>query len=257
MPGANAFVPPTPAEPIMAINAVNADRSELDRFARLAASWWDREGPMRPLHDLNPVRTEFVAAQVHCAGFTLAGASVLDVGCGGGLLAEALARRGAQVTALDLAAPLIDVARLHAGVEGLTIDYRVEPVEVHAGERPGRYDVVTCMEMLEHVPDPAAVVAACAATLRTGGLFVASTLNRTVKAFALAIVGAEYLLRLLPRGTHEYGKFIRPGELDVWCRAADLELVALSGLHYQPLTRHARLAADVGVNYLLAARKRS
>lgn len=257
MPGANASVPPTRIEPIMATNAVNADRSELDRFARLAASWWDREGPMRPLHDLNPVRAEFVAMQTRSAGFALAGASVLDVGCGGGLLAEALARQGAQVTALDLAAPLIDVARLHAGAEGLRIDYRVEPVEVHADQRPARYDAVTCMEMLEHVPDPAAVVAACAMALRPGGLFLASTLNRTAKAFALAIFGAEYLLRLLPRGTHEYGKFIRPSELDIWCRAADLELVALTGLHYQPLTRRARLSADVGVNYLLAARKRS
>lgn len=235
----------------MSAAVANADAAELARFARLAASWWDRDGPMRPLHDLNPVRTDFVADQA-----PLTGALALDVGCGGGLLAEALARRGAKVTALDLAAPLIEIARLHAGAEGLAIDYRVEPVEAHASERAGHYDVVTCMEMLEHVPDPAAIVSACAAALKPGGLFVASTLNRTAKAFALAIVAAEYLLGLLPRGTHEYQRFIRPSELEGWCRQAGLELVALSGLHYQPLTRRARLDRDVGVNYLLAARKR-
>lgn len=237
--------------------ALNADQGELDRFARLAATWWDREGPMRPLHDLNPVRTDFVTAQARLAGLDPTQIQLLDVGCGGGLLAEALARHGAHVTALDLAQPLIEVARLHAGAEGLSIDYQVESIESHATYKPASYDLVTCMEMLEHVPDPAAIVAASAACLKPGGLLCVSTLNRTVKAFALAIVGAEYLLGLLPRGTHEYGKFIRPSELESWCRRAGLDLVALSGLHYQPMTRRAWLTTDVGVNYVLAARKRS
>jgi 2-polyprenyl-6-hydroxyphenyl methylase/3-demethylubiquinone-9 3-methyltransferase len=230
--------------------ARNADPAELERFARLAASWWDREGPMRPLHDLNPARLEFVARQT-----ALAGASALDVGCGGGLLSEALARAGAGVVALDLAPALLEVARLHAAEQRLPVRYLLEPVEAHAAAQPGAYDVVTCMEMLEHVPDPGAVVAACARALRPGGVLCASTLNRTAKAFALAIVGAEYLLGLLPRGTHEYARFIRPSELAGWCRAAGLEVVDLAGLHYDPLRRRARLGADVGVNYLIAARR--
>ncbi len=228
----------------------NVDAAELERFGALAAAWWDPDGPMKPLHDLNPVRLAFV--QQHAV---LAGVDALDVGCGGGLLSEAMARAGARVTALDLAAPLLDLAQLHASANGLAIDYRRQPVEAHAVEQGARYDLVTCMEMLEHVPDPAAVVAACADLLKPGGVLCVSTLNRTAKAFALGIVAAEYVLGLLPRGTHEYAKFIRPSELDRWARATGLELLDLRGLRYDPLRRRAWLAGDVDINYLMSLRK--
>ncbi len=234
----------------MQVASANVDHAELERFARLAAGWWDREGPMRPLHDLNPVRLDFIARQR-----PLRGARALDVGCGGGLLSEAMARAGAEVTGLDLAAPLLEVARLHAGDEGLRIDYRLQSIEDFAQAQPDSHDVVACMEMLEHVPDPAAVVVACARVLKPGGTLCLSTLNRTPRAFLEAIVGAEYVLGLLPRGTHEYERFIRPSELSAWCRQAGLEVVDVSGLSYNPFTRHARLRRDVGVNYLLAARR--
>lgn len=230
----------------------NFRQSELDKFGALAHRWWDPDGPQKALHALNPPRLAYVAERV-----ALRGARVLDVGCGGGLLSEALAQAGAQVTAIDLAPDLVKIARLHGLESGVKVDYRVQAVEALAAERPGTFDAVTCMEMLEHVPDPGAIVASCAALLKPGGRMFVSTLNRTPAAFALAIVGAEYLLGLLPRGTHEYAKFIRPSELDRWCRDAGLDVTDLRGLAYDPLRRRAWLAPDVGVNYLLAARKSS
>jgi len=225
---------------------VNADPAELARFATAASRWWDRDGEMRPLHDLNPVRLRYVER----AG-SLAGRAVLDVGCGGGLLAEAMARQGARVVGLDLADELIEVARLHALEAGIAIEYRVESAEQHALAGAGRYDVVTCMEMLEHVPDPHAIVAALATLVRPGGHVFVSTLNRTPRAYAMAILGAEYVLRLLPAGTHTYAKFIRPSELAGWARAAGLVVADVAGLEYDPFSRSARLTSDARVNYLM------
>jgi len=201
---------------------------------------------MRPLHDLNPVRLEYVE---RCG--PLAGRSIVDVGCGGGLLAEAMARKGARVVGLDMADELLSVARLHAIETGVSVDYRAEPAEVHALEHAGRYDVVTCMEMLEHVPDPAAVVRALAALAAPGGHVFVSTLNRTPRAYLMAILGAEYVLRLLPPGTHTYEKFIRPSELAAWARTAGLAQVDIAGLDYEPFSRRTRLTDDAGVNYLM------
>lgn len=228
----------------------NVDRSETAKFDRLASRWWDPDGESRPLHDLNPVRMAYVAART-----SLRGARVLDVGCGGGLLSEALAAAGAEVTAIDLAPGVLDVARLHLYETGVTVDYREISVEALAVEQPGRFDAITCMEMLEHVPDPGSVIDACARLLRPGGRWFASTLNRTPRAFALGIVGAEYLLRLLPRGTHHYRQFIRPSEMAAALRASGLELEDLNGLDYNPLTRRAKLVPSVAVNYLVCARK--
>jgi 2-polyprenyl-6-hydroxyphenyl methylase/3-demethylubiquinone-9 3-methyltransferase len=201
---------------------------------------------MRPLHDLNPVRLDYVDRAA-----PLAGQRVLDVGCGGGLLAEAMARKGAVVTALDLAGDLLEVARLHALESGVAVDYLLESAERHAESRAAAYDVVTCMEMLEHVPDPAAVVEALGRLVRPGGHVFMSTINRTPHAFAMAVVGAEYLLRLLPPGTHTYEKFIRPSELEAWSREAGLELRDIAGLDYDPFTRRTRLTSDARVNYLM------
>lgn len=228
----------------------NFRQSELDKFAELANRWWDPEGPQKPLHALNPVRLDYVAARR-----PLAGAKVLDVGCGGGLLSEAMARAGAEVTAIDLAPDLVRVARLHGLESGVKVDYRVQAVEALAEEAPGGFDLVTCMEMLEHVPDPGAIIAACATLLKPGGTLFVSTLNRTPAAFALAIVGAEYLARLLPRGTHQYRDFIRPSELAAWLREARLELDDVSGLVYEPWAHRARLSSRTDVNYLASATK--
>ncbi len=228
----------------------NADPAELHRFGALASRWWDPGGEFRTLHHINPTRMDFVRRHVQ-----LDGASVADVGCGGGILAEALAAEGAAVTGIDLAAPLLEVARLHGLESGHRVDYREISVEELAAKEPGRYDAVTCMELLEHVPEPASVVAACATLLKPGGIALFSTLNRTLKAYALAIVAAEYLTRLVPRGTHDYARFIRPSELDAQAREADLELVEIRGLHYDPLHAGASLGDDVSVNYLAAYRR--
>jgi 2-polyprenyl-6-hydroxyphenyl methylase/3-demethylubiquinone-9 3-methyltransferase len=223
----------------------NADQAELARFDALAARFWDSHGDFRPLHLLNPVRLQFIAART-----ALAGHRVLDVGCGGGLLSESIARAGAQVTGIDLAPGMIEVARLHAAESSLSIDYRMAAAEELAQQSPGRFDVVTCMEMLEHVPDPAAMIATLAKLLCPGGDLFISTLNRNLKSFLLAIVGAEYVLRLIPRGTHEYERLILPSELARWARAAGLTLAELAGIEFNPLTGYVALSGDVSVNYL-------
>ncbi len=228
----------------------NFRQDELDKFASLANRWWDPDGPQKPLHALNPARLGYVAARV-----PLRGATVLDVGCGGGLLSEALAKEGAEVTAIDLAPELVKVARLHGLESGVKVDYRVQSVEDLAAERPAAFDAVTCMEMLEHVPDPASILRACAALLKSGGRLFVSTLNRTPAAFALAIVGAEYIARLLPTGTHTYSEFIKPSELAAWLRAAGLELEDVSGLMYEPWRNAARIVSRTDVNYLACAVK--
>jgi 2-polyprenyl-6-hydroxyphenyl methylase/3-demethylubiquinone-9 3-methyltransferase len=229
----------------------NADPAELQRFGDIAHRWWDPQGAMRPLHEINPVRLAWIE---RCAG-GLGGKDVVDVGCGGGLLAEAMSNRGARVLGIDLAAKLLRVAELHALETQAKVDYRQASAEQLAAEAPGRYDVVTCMEMLEHVPDPASVVTACARLVRPGGHVFFSTINRNPKSFALAIVGAEYVLNLLPRGTHEYAKFIRPSELAGFARAAGLAVSEVIGMRYNPLTKRATLGADTDVNYLVACRK--
>ena len=228
----------------------NVRQAELHKFGALANRWWDADGPQKALHVLNPVRLQYVADRV-----SLAGAKVLDVGCGAGLLSEALAGEGARVTAIDLAPELIDVAKLHQLEAGLQIDYRLQSAEDLATELPGTFDAVTCMEMLEHVPDPGSVIEACARLLKPGGMLFLSTLNRTPAAFALAIVGAEYVARLLPTGTHQYRDFIKPSELGAWLRAAGLQLEDISGLLYEPWKNAARLTSRTDINYLACARK--
>lgn len=228
----------------------NVDQAELHKFGELAQRWWDPAGTMRPLHELNPLRLDWIDRHAQ-----LAGKRVVDVGCGGGILAESMARRGADVLGIDLAPEPLRVAALHAQETGARVDYREIGAEALAAESAGAFDVVTCMEMLEHVPQPAQTVAACAALARPGGWVFFSTINRNLKSFLLAIVGAEYVLRLLPRGTHEYEKFIRPSELAAAARAAGLELVELIGMTYNPLTRRFVLGADTDVNYLMALRK--
>jgi 2-polyprenyl-6-hydroxyphenyl methylase/3-demethylubiquinone-9 3-methyltransferase len=229
----------------------NVDAQELAKFSELAHRWWDPESEFRPLHQINPLRLEWIDGLVGLAGKT-----VLDVGCGGGILAESMARRAAAVTGIDLAARPLGVARLHALEAGVAnLEYREIAAEALAAERPAAFDVVTCMEMLEHVPDPASSVRACAALVKPGGWVFFSTLNRNPKSFLFAIVGAEYVLGLLPKGTHEYARFIRPSELARQAREAGLELSGMRGMEYNPLTRRYRLSQDTSVNYLVACRR--
>ena len=225
----------------------NVDPAELAKFSALAHRWWDPTSEFRPLHEINPLRLSHIE---RLAG-GLAGKRVVDVGCGGGILAEAMAAKGAQVTGIDLADKPLKVAMLHRMESGSTVDYRLVSAEALAEEKPGAYDIVTCMEMLEHVPDPPSTVRACARLARPGGMVFFSTLNRNAKSFLLAIVGAEYVLNLLPRGTHEYARFIRPSELSRACREAGLAVTDLTGMTYNPFTKTYALGRDVDVNYLM------
>ena len=228
----------------------NFSQAELDKFDDLAQRWWDPRGPQKALHALNPARLGYVAERVQ-----LRDAAVLDVGCGGGLLSEALAQAGAKVTAIDLAPNLLKVARLHGLESGIKVDYREMPVEALAEQAPASFDAITCMEMLEHVPEPASIIEACAKLLKPGGRLFLSTLNRTPAAFALAIVGAEYVARVLPKGTHQYRDFIKPSELAKWLLEAGLELEDVSGLMYEPWRNSARVVSRTDINYLACARK--
>ena len=229
---------------------MNADPAELEKFSKLAHRWWDPQGEFRPLHEINPLRLEWIDRS---AG--LAGKKVLDVGCGGGILAEAMARRGAEVTGIDLGEKGLRVAELHLLESRLPVKYEMVSAEDYAARHAGEFDVVTCMELLEHVPEPAGMVAACTRLVRPGGLVFFSTINRNPKSFLFAIVGAEHVLRLLPRGTHEYARFIRPSELAGWARAAGLAVHDLTGMTYNPISRTYALGRDVGVNYIAACRK--
>lgn len=231
----------------MTQHAHNVDPAEVAKFEELASRWWDPHSEFKPLHDINPLRVDYIERH---AG--LAGKRVLDVGCGGGILSEAMAQRGAQVTGIDMGEAPLSVARLHQYESGVEVDYRHATAEQLAAEQPASYDVVTCLEMLEHVPDPGSVIRACSQLVKPGGQVCFSTLNRNPKSYLLAIIGAEYLLRMLPRGTHDYRKFIRPSELDEWARQADLDLVDLTGMSYNPLSGEYRLGHDVDVNYLAA-----
>ena len=224
----------------------NADNKEIDKFDRVSQIWWDPKGEMGTLHTINPLRTNFIMEKINTPN-----PKILDVGCGGGILSEALTKAGAQVTGLDLSDASLQVARQHSQQQGLNIEYRYERVEDLAQKEAGTYDVVVCMEMLEHVPEPSKVIAACAQALKPGGLAFFSTINRTPKGFLFAIVGGEYILRLLPRGTHTYSKLIRPIELKNWNREAGLEFVRLASLMYNPFTRKFKVAADKeDVNYM-------
>ena len=235
----------------MTDTAPNIDASEIHKFEAIASRWWDPQSEFKPLHDINPLRLGFVQSHVK-----LAGKKVLDVGCGGGILAESMAVAGAEVTGIDMGEEPLRVAELHTLETGVEVSYRQITAEALADEQPGAFDVVTCMEMLEHVPDPGSVVAACARLVRPGGHVFFSTLNRSPKSYLFAIIGAEYVLNLLPRGTHDYARFIRPAELDGWVRATELRTVELTGLSYNPLTRAYRLAPkDISVNYLAACRR--
>ncbi len=229
----------------------NVDPGEIAKFDALASRWWDPDGEFKPLHDMNPLRLAWIDRR--CGG--LDGLRVADIGCGGGILAESMAASGATVTGADLAGEPLTVAKLHLLESGQQVEYLQVAVEELAAQRAGEYDVVTCMEMLEHVPDPSSVIAACSRLVKPGGDVFFSTINRNPKAFLMAILGAEYVMRLLPRGTHEYARFIRPSELEAWARAAGLNAAGISGVHYNPLTRRFSTDGNVDVNYLMHFRR--
>jgi len=229
---------------------INADPAEVQKFSDLAHRWWDPASEFKPLHEINPLRLDWIDA---AAG--LAGKNVLDVGCGGGILSEGMASRGAEVTGIDLSEKALGVARLHLFESGLKVDYQLTSAEEFAAAHPARFDVVTCMEMLEHVPDPASTIAACARLVKPGGHVFLSTLNRNPKSYLFAIIGAEYLLKLLPRGTHDYAKFLRPSELARFCREAGLDTAEITGLSYNPLTQVYSLGRDTDVNYMVRTRR--
>lgn len=229
----------------------NIDPQEIAKFEELASRWWDRESEFKPLHDINPLRVDFIDR----IG-SLQGKKVLDVGCGGGILSEAMAHRGAEVTGIDMGEAPLKVAKLHGLETGVSVEYRQITVEELAAEQPAQYDIVTCMEMMEHVPDPSSIVEACSKLVKPGGFAFFSTLNRNPKSYLMAIVGAEQVLKLVPRGTHDFKKFIRPSELSNWIRTSGLQNLEITGLTYNPLTKTYKLnARDVDVNYMIATRK--
>ncbi len=228
----------------------NVDQNEIAKFEALAARWWDKESEFKPLHDINPLRLNYIDSRA-----PLPGKKVLDVGCGGGILSEGLCQRGAHVTGIDMGEAPLAVARLHGLESGIKVDYRRMTVETLAEQEPGQYDVITCLEMLEHVPQPASVLQACAVLLKPGGHLFLSTINRNPKAWLFAIVGAEHILKMLPKGTHEFKKFIRPSELANYLRQANLDIQDITGMSYNPITRHYSLGRDVDVNYLMHAIK--
>jgi 2-polyprenyl-6-hydroxyphenyl methylase / 3-demethylubiquinone-9 3-methyltransferase len=225
---------------------INVDAAELNKFAELAHKWWDKTSEFKPLHDINPLRLNYIDDAV-----SLAGKTVLDVGCGGGILSESMAQKGAKVTGIDLGEKALKVAALHGLESGVAVDYQLISVEELAEKQPESFDVVTCLEMLEHVPNPASVVAACAKLVKSGGQVFFSTINRNPKAYLLAVIGAEYILNMLPRGTHDYEKFIKPSELASWARSAGLSLNHQIGMSYNPITKHYWLGDDVSVNYMM------
>ncbi len=225
----------------------NVDASEIKKFSELAARWWDRESEFKPLHDINPLRLDYI--NKNAGG--LNGKKILDIGCGGGILSESMAASGAKVTGIDMGDAPLSVAKLHLLESGQKVDYIKSTAEEYANEHASQFDIVTCMEMLEHVPEPASVISACARLVKPGGHVFMSTINRTIKAFAFAIVGAEYVLKMLPKGTHQYEKFIKPSEMALWSRNANLELQHMTGMHYNPISKIYKLAPGVEVNYLM------
>lgn len=232
------------------MTAQNVDAAEIKKFSELASRWWDKESEFKPLHEINPLRLNYIDNKAK----GLSGKTIIDIGCGGGILSDSMAARGAEVTGIDMGEAPLSVAKLHQLESGQAVEYRQITAEEIAEEKPQYFDVVTCMEMIEHVPDPASVIAACAKLVKPGGDVFFSTINRTPKAFVFAIVGAEYILKMLPKGTHQYEKFVKPSELTRWARNAGLEVIDLIGMHYNPLTRVYKLAPGVDVNYIIHAK---